>query len=268
MQYKMVVLDLDDTLLDKEHNISQATRNTLNKLKEMGVEIVVATGRMYCSALPYIKQLGLVGSMITYNGAYIKNVKRDEVIFHKPIDLEIAREILLAAEEAGLFTNIYIDDKLYVEETGRETELYKKISGVDANPVGKLSKFIYDAPTKILIVEEDLEKNQYYRKQFKDKYGHKLEVTNSKAYFIEFMSKGVSKGNAIEVIAGEFNIELKETIAIGDSWNDLEMIQTAGLGIAMENAPDGVKTYADRIAGKHDDEGVSNVLKDIFNLKE
>ncbi|MFP4662298.1 MAG: Cof-type HAD-IIB family hydrolase [Halanaerobiales bacterium] len=268
MQYKMVVLDLDDTLLDKEHIISNTTGNTLKKLKDMGVEIVVATGRMYCSALPYIKQLGLVGSMITYNGAYIRNVERDEVVFHKPIDLELAREILKEAEEAGLFVNIYMDDRLYVEETGRETELYKKISGVEANPVGKLSEFISDAPTKILIVEEDLEKNQYYRKFFVEKYGDKLEVTNSKAFFIEFMAKGVSKGNAIEVIANEKNIDLKDIIAIGDSWNDLEMIQTAGLGIAMGNAPEGVKKYADKVAEKHDDEGVSKILKDIYSLKE
>ncbi len=266
MQYKMVVLDLDDTLLNKEHNISQKTIDTLELLKDKGIEIVVATGRMYCSALPYIKQLGLFGSMITYNGAYIKDVEKDEVIFHRPIELDIAREILIEAEEADLYANIYIDDKLYVNELGPESDLYKKISRVEAIPVGKLSEYISQAPTKLLIVERDLDKNQHYRTLFKEKYNDKVEVTESKAFFIEFMAKDVSKGNAIKVVANNLNIGLEEIIAIGDSWNDIEMLKTAGLGIAMGNAHDGVKKHADMIADAHDNEGVSNILTEIYGL--
>jgi len=266
MQYKMVVLDLDDTLLNKEHRISHQTIDTLELLKSRGVEIVVATGRMYCSALPYIKQLGLIGSMITYNGAYIKDVEKNEVIFHQPIELNIAKEILLEAEAADLYTNIYIDDKLYVKELGPESDLYEKISRVDAIPVGKLSEFISEVPTKLLIVEEDLDKNQHYRNLFKEKYRDSVEVTESKAFFIEFMAKDVSKGKAIKIVADNLNVNLKEIIAIGDSWNDIEMIKTAGLGIAMGNAPDGVKKHADMIADTHDNEGVSNILTEIYDL--
>ncbi len=266
MQYKMVVLDLDDTLLNKEHSISQKTINTLEKLKNKGVEVVVATGRMYCSALPYIKQLGLFGSMITYNGAYIRDVEEDELVFHQPIELNVAREILKDAEEAGLYANIYIDDNLFVNELGPESDLYKKISRVDAIPVGKLSEYISQAPTKLLIVEEDLEKNQHYRELFKEKYKDVVEVTESKAFFIEFMAKNVSKGHAIKVVANNLNIGLDEIIAIGDSWNDIEMLQTAGLGIAMGNAPDGVKKHADMIADDHDNEGVSSILTEIYGL--
>lgn len=266
MEYKMVVLDLDDTLLNKEHSISHKTIETLELLKARGVEIVVATGRMYRSALPYIKQLGLFGSMITYNGAYIKDVEKDEVIFHQPIELNISKEILLEAEAADLYANIYIDDKLFVSELGPESDLYEKISRVDAIPVGKLSEYISDAPTKLLIVEEDLDKIKHYRKLFKGKYSDNIEVTQSKAFFIEFMAKDVSKGKAIKIVADNLNVDLEEIIAIGDSWNDIEMLQTAGLGIAMGNAPDGVKKHADMIADTHDNEGVSNILTEIYGL--
>ncbi|MFW6022250.1 MAG: Cof-type HAD-IIB family hydrolase [Halanaerobiaceae bacterium] len=266
MKYKMVVLDLDDTLLDKDHTISEKTITTLNKLRDMDVEIVVATGRMYCSALPYIKQLGLVGEMITYNGAYIRDVDNDEVIYHQPIEVDIAREILKQAEEADLFCNIYIEDKIYVKQLNEKSDLYKSISGIESNPVGKLSEFIDSGTTKLLIIERDLDKAQKYKEIFKEKYGDVLEITKSKEYFIEFMARGVSKGRAIEVVADNLGISLDEVIAIGDSWNDIEMIQTAGLGIAMGNAHEDVKIHADRIADTHDKDGVSNILSEIFEM--
>src|SRR5690554_2149267 len=102
MDYKMIVLDLDDTLLNKNLEISERTVKTIHRLREMGVEIVIATGRMFCSALPYIKQLELTGPVINYNGAYIKELGRDKLICHQPIPLDIAKEVIKEAEEAGL----------------------------------------------------------------------------------------------------------------------------------------------------------------------
>lgn len=267
MKYKMVVLDLDDTLLNKNLEISEETVKTLTRLKEMGVEIVIATGRMFSSALPYINQLGIEGPVINYNGAYIKEVGKDRLIYHKPIPLDIAKKIIKEAEEADLYINIYIDDLLYVAERNEKSDLYYKTTGAQSEPVGKLSEFIYKDTTKMLIIEGNREKMQEYLSYFKDKYRGIVAVTQSKDYFIEFMASGVSKGTAVEFLAEKLNIPLEEVIAIGDNWNDLEMIQTAGLGIAMGNAPAGVREAADLVAGNHDEEGVSEILKEIFSLK-
>lgn len=266
MKYKMVFLDLDDTLLDREHNISRKTVRTLYKLKEIGVEIAIATGRMFSSALPYIKQLKISGTVINYNGAYIKEVKRNKIIYHKPIDLEIAKEIIKEAEDADLYINIYIDDKLYISEINEKSEIYKKISQVEPIPVGKLSEYINASPTKMLITENDRKKVQDYISYFKEKYGGLIEVTQSKPYFIEIMSTGVSKGRAIKIVAEKLNIPIDQVIAIGDGYNDIEMLKTAGLGIAMGNAPAGVKKHADKITGKNDEEGVSSILSEIFSI--
>lgn len=266
MKYRMLVLDLDDTLLNKDLEISERTVKTLDRLEEMGVKIVIATGRMFSSALPYIRQLDIKGPVINYNGAYIKEVGENRLIYHQPIPLDIAKEIIQEAEEADLYINIYIDDKLYVSESNEKSDLYYITTGAQSEPVGKLSDFIYKDPTKMLIIEGNREKMLEYLSYFKDKYRGIVEVTQSKDYFIEFMASGVSKGRAIEFLAESLNILLEEVIAIGDNWNDLEMIQTAGLGIAMGNAPAGVKEAADMVAGNHDEEGVSKILEEIFSL--
>ncbi|MFW5986186.1 MAG: Cof-type HAD-IIB family hydrolase [Halanaerobiales bacterium] len=264
MQYKMIVLDLDDTLLDEGRRVSSRTKRVLNNLKNDGIMIVIATGRMYCSALPYMKQIGLSGMMITYNGAYIKDTSSGELFYHQPIAEETARNIIEEAEDANLHLNLYIDDRLFVEELNEYSQLYEEITGISSEAVGKLSKYIYDDPTKLLIIEKDRSKQQYYQNYFREKYQLEMEVTESKSFFIEFMDCGVSKGKAVEILAGEHGFKLSEVIAIGDNWNDLDMIRTAGLGIAMENAPDDLKREADMIAPFCHQEGVAAVLEDIF----
>lgn len=267
MKYKLVVLDLDDTLLDKEHRVPDRTKKILNKLETRGIKIVIATGRMHCSAVPYMEQIGLSGLMITYNGAYIKDTSDETLFYHQPIKKNTALNIIKEAEEAGLHINLYIDDRLFVKEQNEYCQLYEDITGIRAEVVGNLSDYIYDDPTKLLIITKDRDKQQYYQKYFREKYQVGLEVTESKSYFIEFMSRGVSKGKAVEIVADKFSLDLAEVIAIGDSWNDLEMIKTAGLGIAMENAVDEVKKEADMIAPLHHQEGVACILSDIFGLE-
>jgi len=266
MDYKMVLVDLDDTLLDSKQNITEKTVETINQLVKMGVKIVIATGRMYCSALPYIRKLNLSGEMICYNGAYIRDVESGSVICHQPIDLAFAEDIISETEKADLFLNLYLDDELYVSERNEKSELYREISSIEPKPVGKLSEFITKAPTKLLIIEKDKEKLQKYLSYFKDKYRSVLEITQSKLFFIEFMDKAVSKGNALKILSERHGISLDEVIAIGDSYNDIPMIKTAGTGIAVGNAPLDVKKEADLIAGNHDKEGVSTILAEIFNL--
>ncbi|MEJ6950270.1 Cof-type HAD-IIB family hydrolase [Natronospora cellulosivora (SeqCode)] len=266
MQYKLLVLDLDDTLLNKNHEITEETKKTILKVKEKGVELVIATGRMYCSALPYLKELSVPGAAITYNGAYIKDYLKDELIYHQAVDLKIARVILEEAEKADLYTNIYIDDKLFVEKKNELSDLYTEISDVEAEPVGRLLDFIHTDPTKILFIEKDLEKLKYYKEYFQEEYKGTIAVTRSKDFYLEIMDPAVSKGSAIKKVADKSGISLEEVVAIGDGWNDLEMIKAAGLGVAMGNADEEIKKQADMLAPEHDKEGVSTALKEIFNL--
>jgi hypothetical protein len=266
MNYKLLVMDLDDTILDKDNSVSETTVEVITKLRNNGMQIIVATGRMLCSALPIIKQMGLSGPMITYNGAYIKDTYHNTVLYHKTIEMDHALKILDEAARNNLHINLYIDDQLYVAEENSLSRYYEETAGVKAQVVGPLTSFISKPPTKLLIIAENKEKQRKYLNYFQRKYQPLLEVTMSKSLFIEFMAPGVSKASALKIVASNLGIDLSEVIAIGDGWNDLEMIKEAGLGIAMGNSPEGVKEEADLVAPPNDKDGVSSILREIFYI--
>lgn len=266
MNYKMVVVDLDDTLLTDDHEITARTLEVINKLKKRNIKITVATGRMYRSALPYIKELGIKLPVISYNGAYVCNPLTHEVIYHKSIEKDLVNKIILEAEKENLHINVYKEDNFYIEERNEGVELYEKIAGVKGEVIGKLSEKYNDDSTKLLLVEPELKKKRQFINFFKEKYGEELEITESKNSFIELMAKGVSKGVALKNLVNSLKINQEQIIAIGNGYNDLEMINWAGLGIAVENAYKGVKKDADLIADTNNNEGVAKILEDIFDL--
>lgn len=262
--YKLVVIDLDNTLLNNEHQISPRNLAVVQKVKEQGIEVIIATGRMFISAQPYLKRLELKNEAIVYNGAMVKDITSGEMMYHKPIKEKQAREIIKDVQKEGLHINLYQNDQLYVDNENEYSIRYEKISGITAIQVDNLVELDFDDPTKLLIIEDDPEKQKYYQKYLRDKYGNRIDVTQSKPYFIELGAKGVNKGKTLQQIINNKNIKSEEVIAIGDSYNDLEMITFAGTGIAMENAPDEVKEKADLIAPHHEEDGVAKILDKLI----
>ncbi|MFW6007126.1 MAG: Cof-type HAD-IIB family hydrolase [Halanaerobiales bacterium] len=264
MNYKLLALDLDGTLLNEKSKLTQTSIEIINKIKQQGVKVIIATGRMLISALPYVKKLNLKGPVITYNGAYVKDISTEKVLYHKPVCEKLAVEIIRECKDKDLHLNFYLDDKLYVEEDNYLSRGYERSSGVTAHKVSSFEKFRGKDPTKLLIIEEDREKHQYLLKYFIDKYSKSLEIAESKSNYIEFMAKGVSKGKALKYITEKYSLKPKEVIAIGDSWNDLSMLSWAGVGIAMGNASDDIKKQADMVALSRKQDGVTRILTKIF----
>ena len=265
MNYKLLALDLDGTLLDKNNNITDKTKNVLHKLKQNGLKIVIATGRMFCSALPYVTRLNLNGPVITYNGAYVKDTESEKVLLHKPVAIDLAQEIINDCQKHNLHLNLYQKDTLYVAQSNKLSQGYEKASGVTAREVGSLADFVSEDPTKLLAIENNRDKQQRYLNLFKKKYRGQLEVSESKSNYIEFMSRGVSKGQALKFVAEKNFIKQKEVIAIGDSWNDLSMLEWAGIGVAVETAAPEIKSRVDLVAPPPESDGIASVLEQIFN---
>ena len=263
MQYQLITLDLDDTLLNKEHCLSAATVAVIKTLKERGLIVNVATGRMLVSALPLINQLALSGPMITYNGAYIKDVSSGEVIYQKLLEESMAREVIDFCIKKKMHLHLYQGDQWYVAEENREVLLYQRIAGVKARAVTDLKKFLNGPVTKLLIVETDEERQQDYYRLLRERFDSRVSVTDSKKIYIEIMARGVSKGNALRIVAEQLGIAREKVVAIGDGRNDLAMIEWAGLGIAMAGSPPEVQAAADLIAPPHDQDGVARVLSSL-----
>ncbi|MFO7819868.1 MAG: Cof-type HAD-IIB family hydrolase [Halanaerobacter sp.] len=261
MDYKLIAIDLDDTLLGPDHQISAETKRVIQEAQDKGVKVVIATGRMHASAFPYAEQLGIEGPIITYNGAMIKKVASGEIVEHNPVSLDLTKKIAHYVQQHNLHLNLYMDDILYVNQEGSELKYYEDLAGVKAVLIKEeLDEFIDAASTKLIIIDDE-DKIPDILEDVKAKFDEQLHITTSKSVFIELMNPKVNKGQAVKYLANKYGFSSQEVITIGDSYNDREMLEYAGLGVAVDNAWEEVKKSADYITTGHDEEGVAEVIK-------
>lgn len=260
MSYKLIAVDMDDTLLDSSLNISERVMEAVRKVREKGIHITLATGRMFRSAKPYAEKLGINVPLITYQGALVKNALSEEVLMHRPVPLDLARQVVAVIKEYGYHINLYVNDNLYVEKMTPEAELYQKISRIKAHPVGDLLEFIQEPPTKVLAVADE-QKIDVLLREVKPLFGSQLHITKSKPQFLEFSHPRATKGDALAMLAEQIGAGQHEVMAIGDGYNDVEMLKYAGLGVVVANARDEIKELADYVAPSNDEDGVAYVLE-------
>ncbi|MBM7853649.1 Cof subfamily protein (haloacid dehalogenase superfamily) [Desulfohalotomaculum tongense] len=253
---------MDDTLLDSDLNISPRVIEAVRKVREKGIHITLATGRMFCSAKPYAQKLGINLPLITYQGALVKNALSEEVLLHRPVPLELARRVVAKIKEYRYHINVYIDDTLYVEKITPEAEIYARISGIKAHPVGDLLQFLQQPPTKVLAVASEREIDELQR-EVKPLFGEQLHITKSKPQFLEFSHPRATKGDALAMLAEHFGVQRHQVMAIGDGDNDVEMLRYAGMGVVVGNAREEIKALAGYVAPSNDEDGVAEALEKL-----
>lgn len=259
-EFKLIVTDLDDTLLNDRLEVSPRNRRALQKAMQAGVIVTIATGRMFRSALPIARDIGIREPIITYQGAYIADADTGEFLRHRPLPLGLARKVLETGYDAKVHMNIYVDDHLYVDHITPEGTGYAKLAEVEQIPVGNLREFLKTDPTKIIYIgEPDL----LNRIQDKMRYemGDSLYITKSKPNYLEFLHPGATKKHGLQVLAEKYGIRREEIMAFGDSYNDLDMIEYAGRGVAMGNGREAVKKKADYVTGTNNDDGVARAVE-------
>lgn len=259
MAIRLVAIDVDDTLITDELTVPSECEQAIRSAQDQGVEVVLATGRMFQAALPFAQALGLTGPLILYNGALVKTVN-GKVLNHWPVPLDLAKEIAKLCHANYLHLNVYLDDELYVERLNEHAEYYQAMTGVEACPVGNLVEFMDREPTKLLIVGY-AEELVPWRERLARQYEGRLEIARSKPRYIEITRLGISKGAALETVAARLGLQRNEVMAIGDSFNDVSMLKFAGVGVAVGNAPDAVKEVADWVAPSNKEAGVAEAIR-------
>ncbi|MDA8441488.1 MAG: Cof-type HAD-IIB family hydrolase [Peptococcaceae bacterium] len=257
---KLVALDLDDTTLDSESKISSRTAATIRAAMAQGVTVTLATGRMYRSALPFALELGLDVPLITYHGALVKTSLGHEVLYHRPVPLDLASYVLAFASKRRFDINLYMDDQVYVREDNRHIEDYIKLSKVPYCKVADLNAVLCTEPDKILIIDEEAKLDGLAR-DLKEMVGSRLHITKSKPYFLEITHPEAQKGIALATLATKLGIDRSQVMAVGDSYNDLDMLEYAGIGVAMGNARTEIKDRADFITLSNNEHGVAEAFK-------
>lgn len=260
---QLAAFDLDGTLLNSNHDISQENHDALQQLIANDVLVVLVSGRMHQSIKPISDKVGLDNPIISYNGAMVKHATSGEVFHHTPVPAEDAMAIVKDCMEQNLHLNYCLNDELFVSERNEWSELYEARTGVPATPVGDLFNLAGETPTKLLIIHPPEELPPLLMR-FKSTYLKKLYVTQTQPEYIEFMNPQVSKGSALTSLVERLNIPMEETVAFGDSYNDESLIKTAGFGIAMSNAVQPIKDCADHITLSNEQDGVAIAIKTVI----
>ncbi len=257
---KLVVSDLDGTLLNMESQITTYTKTTVKKLVSSGIEFAIATGRGRASAVKLKKDIGLDIYLICNNGANIYD-KEERSIFEKIIDKKTSQEIIKLLKERKVAYNGFIDDNFYRDEYDKN-DYSKRVDFME-----HILFNIEDCPAlhKIIIVENSdaiLKINEELREKFSDV----VEITISDPECIDIVPKECSKGNALKIIAQEMGIDMNRIMAFGDGENDLDMLRKVGHPVVMENAQEVVKKEINNTAPKNIENGVALYLEKFFNL--
>ncbi|AFY94815.1 Cof-type HAD-IIB family hydrolase [Chamaesiphon minutus] len=273
-EIKLLILDIDGTIAGKSNQVSTRVKQAIQAAQAKGVRVGIATGRMYKSAMRFHNDIGADMPLIAYQGAWIQDPATGKRYRHHPVPVAIARELIDYFEQPDLLdrlsVHVYRDDCLYVREINADTELYVGRSGIEVTAVKDLRTLLTDCPTKLLAMSEDTALIQDLLVDLRQRYAPSdLHVTTSVPIFLETTHSGANKGAAIDYLATSLlNITAENVLAIGDNYNDVEMLGYAGIGVAMGNAPSDVQSLADWVAPDIEADGVAATIeKFILNTR-
>lgn len=263
MTVKLIASDMDDTLLNSNTKLSERNAAAIHKAIAKGIVFMIATGHMYVSVKPYADALGLDVPLVTYNGALVKGSKSGKVYYEHPLKLDTALELLAYCKGKGYYIQSYQGDELWVKEETVFSAEYERISGIKAKPVGEKLYHPEVAPYKLLAMTKPEEFQKVWQ-DIQQKFAGKVTVTSSRDNFLELMEPGVNKWNAVKAVAASYGIRPEEVMCIGDSNNDLSMIENAGIGVAVANAKPAVQAAAKLVTASNDEDGVAEAIETVL----
>jgi Cof subfamily protein (haloacid dehalogenase superfamily) len=266
---KLIAVDMDGTLLNSAGELTDRTKAALQQAMSDGIRVVIATGRMYPSALPIILDIGTDSPCIFYNGAVVRNPATGATIYEKPVGVELTSEVVDYYHKHNWYIQLYLDDNLYVvDNNDLRCKLYESIARIRAVPMGERFWNFRVASTKLLGIAQDPEDFKKMEQMTRAQFGNRLYTATSWGAFVEMAHPEVNKANGVAAAAKYIGIKREDVLSIGDSGNDIEMIQWAGWGVAMGNSNEFVKNTADEIAPDNDHDGVAVIVERFLKQKK
>lgn len=259
MVYRLMAVDIDGTLLNDRDELTENTKKTIRKAVEKGLVFTIASGRPIQGVEDLGKALDLDVPFITYNGAMVVFGKSGKVLYEQKLSEKDTRDIVKLGEKYGTTIIVWKNNRLYVPVLNERVEKYKSITGVEPVLAEDTDQLTEGGVTKILWYDE-AEKIEQYRTEIGKYLSENVNFHPSRPYFLEFVDKNASKAIAMEKLGEYYGIDRSEMIAVGDGFNDLSMIEYAGLGVAMANSPDTVKARADYVTLSNEEDGVAHVI--------
>lgn len=264
----LIALDLDGTLLTDEKTISKRTINTLEKARQQGHIVMISTGRPFRSSHQYYKELNLDTPIVNFNGAYVHHpLDTNWGSYHSPMSLDVVKNIVNTCNNFNVYNIIAeVLDNVYLHK--ESTELLEIFStGSPSVTTGSIDELLLDHPTSLLIHAEEKDVPAI-REHLSEVHANVIDHRRWGApwHIIEIVKSGLNKAVGIQKVANHFQIPQENIIAFGDEDNDFEMIEYAGIGVAMGNAIQALKDRANDITSTNMEDGVAVFLEKHLNL--
>lgn len=265
--YSLCALDLDDTLLNSHQELSERNERAVRAILDKGIKVVLASGRIHASAKRFADRLQLDAPIISCNGAMVRTTLSDEIWHHDTIPGDLAIQVMDYCQAHNLQLNYYRDDRVYSKEYTPWLQLYHTRTKVPLELLPDFYTRMRGLPSTKLVIVDSPERTDALAPIFKEMLGAYLYITKTTDEYLEFMPPQANKGAALQLVAERLGVPIEETVAFGDGNNDIPLLETAGLGIAVGNAKARLKSVADRVIGHHDEDSVGIALEEIFSLK-
>lgn len=266
MDVRLIALDLDDTLLNSQREISDENVAALRECAKKGIYVVLCSGRAEEAILPFVRRLEIAGSqagryLIAINGCSIFDLHERRQIFCRKVEPEILKRTNEIAKSYGLCSEVYTPDTIYYPEYNEWTKLDVDLCGLKGVVVEDYDALLEQPFVKMLVPGEP-EKLLKLQDQLRTEFGNRAVIFISKPYFLEILPPACGKGEGVSWLAEHIGIPVETTMGFGDSWNDESMLRMCGYGVCMKNGADGVKQIADYVTDKTNDEsGVADFIQ-------
>jgi Cof subfamily protein (haloacid dehalogenase superfamily) len=260
----LVVLDIDGTLIDDQLILHPRARHAVRAATRR-MPVILATGRMYRSALPWARELHVREPLVCYQGALVRELPRGKadgrVIFEEGLSPAVAQDALRIARAGGWHVQAYQDDELICDQDRPEAHFYARVAQVPIRFVEDLASIVVNGSTKIVCVAESPVAVDACVAAMRQGLDGRARVTRSMEEFVEVVSPRVNKALAVERVCATLGLSLADAVAVGDAPNDTEMLAAAGCGVAVESARAEVLAAADATCAGPDHAGVADVLE-------
>lgn len=264
MNYKMIVLDLDGTLTNRDKVVTDHTKEVLFEAQKRGKIVVLASGRPTYGVVPLAEELELEkygGYILSFNGGIIMDCRTKEVVFQKKLPVEVNAKIVELAHKERVTLMAYQDEYIITNDKDFEyVQLESRISHMKIKQVDDMAAYLNFVVPK-MIMTDDGDYLATVEGRVKAALGKNLSVYRSEEFFLEILPKGIDKAQSLEHLLSNIGVTREEIIACGDGYNDLTMIQYAGLGVAMGNGVLPVRKAADYITLSNNEDGVAHVVE-------
>lgn len=263
MSYKLIACDMDGTLLTNDKKISERNKKAIADANKLGTVFAISSGRPPVSVARYAESLPERTPVIALNGALITRLGDEQPIFECPLEKETALEIFEHAKKLGAVYVAWCSNVLYASSLCPEIETYCTLSKVKPIVITDHAALAESSISKILLIAEP-ETISDYIKYFDCNLVRPASYCTSNPRFLEIFNKKASKAIALGWLAEYLGLDISETIAFGDGYNDLDMLLAAGLGVAMDNACDEIKAQCGLVAPSNEEDGVAQIIEELI----